>query len=63
MSRVTLPRSTNKVTQENDRLMPNEELMDIFNDSIKHCFPELHNVFLLYSRLEGDAHDKYGDYV
>ncbi|GJV49928.1 retrovirus-related pol polyprotein from transposon TNT 1-94 [Tanacetum coccineum] len=60
---ITLPRSTNKESQEYDGLMPKEELLDIFNESIKHCFLKLDDEFLLYSRLEGVAHDKYGDYV
>ncbi|GKC56940.1 arginine--tRNA ligase, chloroplastic/mitochondrial, partial [Tanacetum coccineum] len=62
-NRISLPRSTNKITKEHDRLMATEEFIDIFNKSIKKSFPQLDNVFILYSRLEGLAHDKYGDYV
>ncbi|GJZ58872.1 arginine--tRNA ligase, chloroplastic/mitochondrial, partial [Tanacetum coccineum] len=62
-NRISLPRSTNKITKEHDRLMATEEFIDIFNKSIKKSFPQLDNVFILYSRLEGLAHDKYGDYL
>ncbi|GJT71137.1 glucose-1-phosphate adenylyltransferase large subunit [Tanacetum coccineum] len=43
--------------------MLREEIQEIFDGSIKRCFPELHDDFFLCSRLEGAGQQKYGDYI
>lgn len=38
-------------------------MQEIFNESIRNCYPDLVDEYFMFSRLEGVAQEKYGDYV
>ena len=51
------------VIQKHNRRMLEQEIQGIFDQSIKHCFPELYDEVFLCSPLEGAGQNKYGDYI
>ncbi|PWA96819.1 arginine-tRNA ligase [Artemisia annua] len=57
---MALSPSTNN---QNERVMLRDERLDLFDESIKRCFPQLDDEFSNLERLKGDAQKEHGDYV
>ncbi|GJY96637.1 hypothetical protein Tco_0513547, partial [Tanacetum coccineum] len=49
--------------KKHDRRMLREEIQEIFDGSIRNCFPDLVDVVFWCSRLEGTRQQKLGDYL
>nr|GEU96263.1 retrovirus-related Pol polyprotein from transposon TNT 1-94 [Tanacetum cinerariifolium] len=57
------PSMTPSPNKKHDRRMLREEIQEIFDGSIRNCFPDLVDVVFWCSPLEGTRQQKLGDYL